>query len=134
MADGTARPTKVRPDDVAWIGAEDAPTKVRIRRVITRERHGSDLLLGVCEMAPGDRTNRWSSTEENDAGPGDHWYGPVDETYYCLAGHLTLRWDEGEIDFGPGDAVYLAPGWHYTLENTGGETAHFVYHMTPSPE
>ncbi len=54
---------------------------------------------------------------------------------FCLSrGRLMLSWDEGDIAFGPGDAVYLAPGWHYKLENTGNEPAFFVYHMYPSPE
>ena len=91
-------------------------------------------MLGVCEMEPGDKTNRWSSATDDDAGLGEHWYGPVEETYYCIRGHLTLEWDEGSIEFGPEDAVYLAPGWHYTLENTGAKTAYFVYNMYPAQE
>ena len=130
----TAKPSKIHKDAIDWRGAEDAPTKVRIRRLITRGRHGSELTLGVCEMAPGEETNLWSSRPENDAGPGEHWYGPVEETYYGIRGHLTLTWDEGTIEFGPDDAVYLAPGWHYRLKNTGDETAYFVYNMYPSQE
>ena len=134
MNDHPPRPVKIRPESLPWIESDEAPTKVRIRRVITRGRCGSELMLGVCEMAPGERTNRWSSCASDDAGPGEHWYGAVDETYFGLRGHLTLRWDEGVIEFGPGDAVYLAPGWHYELENTGDEEAAFVYHMHPAPE
>ena len=134
MTKARPKPAKIHDDEIPWLTVESAPTKVRIRRLITRKRHGSELLLGVCEMAPGECTNRWSSMPENDAQSGEHWYGPVDETYYCLRGRLTLSWDEGDIVFGRGDAVYLAPGWHYTLENTGDETAFFVYHMYPSPE
>ena len=85
-------------------------------------------------MQPGEKTNRWSSTVKNDAGPGEHWYGSVEETYYCIRGRLTLSWDDGGIEFGPGDAIYLAPGWHYTLENTGDKNAFFVYNMYPSQE
>jgi mannose-6-phosphate isomerase-like protein (cupin superfamily) len=128
------RPAKFHYGEIPWQPREAAPTKVRIRRLVTRGRHGSELKLGVCEMEPGEETNRWSSLPENDAGAGEHWYGPVEETYYCIRGHLTLTWDEGEIHFGPDDAVYLAPGWHYTLRNTGGETAFFVYNMYPSQE
>ncbi|MFQ5984226.1 MAG: cupin domain-containing protein [Alphaproteobacteria bacterium] len=127
------RPAKVHHDAVPWIPADAAPTKVRIRRLITRGRHGSELMLGVCVMDPGEETNVWSSAPENDAKPGEQWYGPVEETYYCIRGRLTLHWDDGEIEFGPEDAVYLAPGWHYQLENTGDEQAFFVYHMYPSP-
>jgi mannose-6-phosphate isomerase-like protein (cupin superfamily) len=128
------RPAKIHRDDFPWRESGDAPTKVRIKRLITRDRHGSELTLGVCVMDPGEETNRWSSRPENDAGPGEHWYGPVEETYYCIRGQLTLIWDEGEIAFGPDDAVYLAPGWHYRLRNTGSEPAFFVYNMHPSQE
>ncbi len=86
------------------------------------------------KWSPGEETNLWSSRQENDAGPGEHWYGPVEETYYCLKGRLTLAWDQGEIEFGANDAVYLAPGWHYRLKNSGQETAFFIYHMYPSQE
>ena len=132
------RPAKIHIDAIPWRSQAEAPTKVRIKRLITRGRHGSELTLGVCEMEPGEGTNRWSSMPEDDAGPGEHWYGPVEETYYCLRGRLTLAWDgdgaAGEIEFGPDEAVYLAPGWHYRLRNSGSETAFFTYHMYPSQE
>ncbi len=134
MSKPEPRPAKIHLDDIPWRASEDAPTKVRIQRLITRGRHGSELTLGVSTLDPGERTNRWSSLPENDAGPGEHWYGPVEETYYCIRGTLSLAWDEGVIEFGPDDAVYLAPGWHYQLENTGDETAFFVYNMYPSQE
>ena len=86
MKEAKPKPAKIHDDEIPWLTAESAPTKVRIRRLITRERHGSQLLLGVCEMAPGECTNRWSSMPENDAQPREHWYGPVDETYYCIRG------------------------------------------------
>lgn len=35
-------------------------------------------------MDPGEQTNRWSSAAEDNTAPGDHWYGPVDETYYIV--------------------------------------------------
>ncbi len=127
-------PAKIHHDAIPWWSAEDAPTKVRVRRLITRGRHGSELTLGVCTMDPGEESCRWSSMPENDARPGEHWYGPVEETYYCIRGELTLAWDEGEIEFSAGDAVYLAPGHHYQLKNSGGETAFLVYNMYPSQE
>jgi mannose-6-phosphate isomerase-like protein (cupin superfamily) len=116
------------------IPAEEAVTRVRIARLITRARCGSNLLLGACWMDPGERTNTWSSREVDDVGPGDHWYGPVDETYFVVRGRLRLTWDEGVLDLEPDDAVYLAPGWVYRLENVGDEPAFFVYSMTPTPE
>lgn len=127
-------PAKAHYDDITWTPQAQAVTRVRIRRLITREKQGSNLMLGVCVMDPGEETNLWSSAPERDVAEGDHWYGPVEETYYCIRGSLKLTWDEGEIDFGPDDAIYLAPGWHYRLKNTGSDQAFFVYNMTPSQE
>ncbi len=132
------RPAKIHVDAIDWTPAAGAVTRVRIKRLITRARHGSELTQGVCVMDPGEATNLWSSAAEPDVGDGDpgadHWYGPVEETYFCIRGRLKLTWDQGEIAFGPLDSVYLAPGWHYRLENVGAEEAFFVYNMTPSQE
>ena len=127
------RPQVVPLDSVPVIPADEAPTKVRIARLVTRERCDSDLLLGACWMDPGEETNVWSFTEDDATSEGDKWYGPVDETYFVVRGRLRLTWDEGELDIGPNDAVYLAPGWTYHLRNVGDEPAFFVYGMAPSP-
>lgn len=128
------RPVVVPLDDVVPVAAADAPTKVRISRIITRAEHGSNLTQGVCWMDPGDETNRWSSTVEDDTTEGEHWYGPVDETYYIVSGTVRFTWDEDVVDLKPGDTVYLAPGWHYHLKNVSTEPAFFVYNMTPAQE
>lgn len=128
-----AEPRVIPLDTVSPIPAEEAPTKVRIARLVTRQHCGSNLLMGVCWMEPGDETNVWSSEETNTTSEGEHYYGPVDETYFIIAGHLRLTWDKGELDLKPHDAVYLAPGWRYHLKNVGSEPAFFVYSMAPSP-
>jgi mannose-6-phosphate isomerase-like protein (cupin superfamily) len=129
-----ATPPEVIPlSAVPVIPAGEAPTKVRIARLVTRERCGSNLLLGACWMDPGEETNVWSFTDEDRTAEGDTWYGPVDETYFVVRGRLRLTWDEGELDIGPEDAVYLAPGWSYKLRNVGDEPAFFVYGMAPAP-
>jgi mannose-6-phosphate isomerase-like protein (cupin superfamily) len=127
-------PTVVNMNSVATIPAEEAPTKVRIRRLVTNKAQGSNLLLGVCFMDPGDETNVWSFKETDDTGADDKYYGSVDETYFVFRGNLELKWDEGTLEIGPGDAVYLAPGYNYHLKNVGTEPAFFTYSMAPSPE
>lgn len=126
-------PRVVPLSSVPIIPADDAPTKVRIARMVTREGCGSNLLLGACWMDPGETTNVWSFEAEDRTAEGDKYYGRVDETYYVIRGRLRLSWDEGELDIGPDDAVYLAPGWSYQLTNVGDEPAFFVYSMAPSP-
>lgn len=128
------RPVHIPLAQVEPVPADEAPTKVRIRRIITRGEHGSNLTQGVCWMSPGEETNLWSSHENEDDVPADHWYGPVDETYYIVRGNLTLTWDDDVFELSPGDTVYLAPGWTYHLKNTGTEEAFFVYNMTPAQE
>lgn len=132
--DRNPRPAHVKLAELTPVDADSAPTKVRIKRIITRAEHQSELTQGVCWMDPGEQTNRWSSREVFDEREAEHWYGPVDETYYIIRGHLRLTWDEGVFDLGPDDTVYLAPGWTYHLENVGDEPAFFVYNMTPAQE
>jgi mannose-6-phosphate isomerase-like protein (cupin superfamily) len=128
------KPMVVPMDSVPPVPAAEAVTKVRIARLITKKRCGSNLLCGVSWLDPGEETNTWSSRTENDMAPDDHWYGPVDETYFIIRGHLLLTWDEGVLELNPNDAVYLAPGWTYHLRNVGDEPAFFTYSMTPTPE
>ena len=120
-------------DSVSPTPKEDAPTKVRIARLVTRARCGSDLVLGVSWLDPGDKTNVWSTGQVDD-GAAEHFYGDVEEAYYVLRGRLRLTWDDGVAEFGANDAVYLASGWKYELENIGDEQAHLVYCFAPSPE
>lgn len=128
------RPQVVHLSDIPMVPAEEAVTGVPIARLITRDRCGSNLLLGACSMQPGERSYLWSSREDESDGDVRHNYGRVDETYYIIRGRLRLTWDEGEFELGPDDAMYLAPGWRYQLENVGDEPAFFVYGMTPTPE
>ncbi|HEY8582820.1 MAG TPA: cupin domain-containing protein [Capillimicrobium sp.] len=120
--------------DAARLSADEAPTKVEIARIVTKENSGSNLLLGACWMQPGDETNVWSSRDGDEGSEVGHRYGPVDETYFIIRGRLRLRWDDGEFELGPDDSVYLAPGWRYHLKNVGDEPAFFVYGMTPTPQ
>lgn len=127
-------PRVIAVKDVPRTPGDKAPTKVDIARIITRERCGSNLMLGVCWMERGDESNLWSSRANEDSPEVEHNYGEVDETYFIIRGKLELTWDEGRFELGPDDCVYLAPGWQYHLKNTGDEPAFFTYSMTPSPE
>jgi quercetin dioxygenase-like cupin family protein len=134
MSKPKAKPAKIHYDAIPWGVVEGSSENLRIRRLITRGRQGSELMLGVASLDPGAETGWWSSMPEDEARPGEYWMGPVEETYYCTRGQLTLFCDEGEIEFGPDDAVYLAPGGHYKLKNTGDEAAFFIYNLYPPSE
>ena len=113
---------------------DEAPTKVRIARLITHARCGSDLLLGRAWLDPGQSTNLWSTEAEEEVGDVDHHYGYLTEVYYVLRSRFRLTWTEGALEFGADDAVYLAPGWQYRLENIGTELGELIYAFSPTPE
>ena len=128
-------PAVVNMNSVSIVPDERAPTKhLRLRRLITRAVHGSNLMLGVCFMDPGEETNVWSFKEKDDAATDDRSYGPVEETYFVFRGNLVLTWNGSKLEIGPGDAVYLAPGYDYQLKNVGIEPAFFTYSMSPPYE
>jgi mannose-6-phosphate isomerase-like protein (cupin superfamily) len=127
-------PAVVPLESVPAVPKEQAPTKVRIARLVTNKRCGANLLLGVAWLDPGDKTNIWSTEERDTTLPGEHWYGPLEETYFVLRGRLRLTWTNGVLEFGANDAVYLAPGWRYQLENVGDEQAMLIYSFHPTPE
>ena len=123
-------PTVVNMNSVPSMSPEQSLLKhIRLRRLITKPAHGSNLLLGVGFMDPGEETNAWSVREIDDTGPDESYYGPADETYFVFRGNLLLKWDDGELEIGPGDAVYLAAGYKYQLKNVGIEPAFFVYNL-----
>lgn len=132
--DSTPVPCVVPLVDVPPTPADQAVTRVRIARLITQTRCGSDLTQGCAWMEPGEESSVWSSRDVDDKREVDHWYGPVLETYFIIRGHLELTWDQGVLDLKPNDSVFLAPGWTYQLKNVGEEPAFFVYNMTPSQE
>lgn len=128
------RPMVVPLQSVPPVPKEKAPTKVRIARLVTKKRCGSDLLIGVAWVEPGKKTNWWSTESDDNTNSDEHWYGPLDETYYVLRGRLRLAWSEGVLEFGAEDAVFLPAGWRYELENIGKDEACLVYSFYPTPE
>ena len=47
------RPAVIPLKSVPVIPADEAPTRVRIGRIVTQTEHGSNLLLGAAWMVPG---------------------------------------------------------------------------------
>lgn len=121
-----------------------APSKVRVRRLITRKRVGSDqLMVGVCFMDPGEKSIIWSSEYDNVGVKTDeYYYGPMNEMYYIITGKIELYWsmrdDENKMKkkvlAREGDSVFLPPGLKYQITNSGTEPVMLVYATTPSLE
>lgn len=118
------RPMVVSMDSIPVVPADQAVTRVRIARLITKSRCGSNLLLGVCWMDPGEKTNTWSSRDENDMGADDHWYGPVDETYFMIRGTCASRgMTKQRISIRMTRSTFLPGG--RTSWRTSGTSPHF---------
>ena len=96
----------------------------RVRRLITRDREGSDrLMLGVSIGDPYQEAISWS-------------YDDFDEVYYVVSGEKLLQYEysngeKGEVRLGPGDACYLPRNVKYTSWNPGNIPYVIVYALNP---
>jgi len=96
----------------------------RVRRLITRDREGSDrLMLGVSVGDPYQEPISWS-------------YDDVDEVYYMVSGEKLLQYEypngeKGEVRLRPGDACYLPRKVKYTSWNPGNIPYVIVYVTNP---
>lgn len=139
------QPVVVHSNDTSFILASSG---VPVKRLITKGSHGSEIILGVCEMKPGEQSIFWSSEldrkmdrlarepEKFKDRPEIVHYGPWHEVYYIIKGDLVLQFghDKEKMEnmvLKRGDAVYLATGWIYRLKNTGADNAYFVWAGTP---
>lgn len=123
------------------IPTDMAASAVRVRRLITRKREGSEkLMVGVCFMDPGEQTIKWSSLETDSLAlknvkDGEAHYGPMEEIYYVIRGEkMFLKCDGRDHPLKKGDAVYLPPGHEYQLRNEGSQPSMFVYVINPALE
>jgi mannose-6-phosphate isomerase-like protein (cupin superfamily) len=75
---------------------------VRVKRLITKRREGSDrIMLGI----------GWGDPASEEV-----WrYSVKDEVYFVLRGGLTLFWSDNTSELRDGDAVYLPAGIKYRL-------------------
>lgn len=85
---------------------EDGDT-AEVRTTIDASQGSAHLEQGVIRFAPGRSMDRLSD--------GRH------EVLYVVAGHGTLRLDEGEHPLEPDTAAFIAPGEAYSVENPGAE-------------
>jgi len=125
-----------------------ASSGVPVKRLVTKSKHGSEIILGVCEMKPNEESIYWSSEldkpmddlaktpEKFKDRPDIVHYGAWHEVYYVVNGNLDLRYGPSKetmqsLPLRGGDAVCLSPGWVYRIKNTGKENAFFVWAGTP---
>jgi mannose-6-phosphate isomerase-like protein (cupin superfamily) len=122
-------PVIVPLDSVPVTARADSPIAMTLARTLTHAEHGSNIMVGVSWMEPGEQSTVWSTEVDP---PGDaHHVGPVHEFFYLVRGHCRIEWTEGELEFRPNDTLFLAPGWRYQIENVGDEQAMLIYAATP---
>ena len=109
-----------------------SPVAIRLTRLITRANSGSDLMMGVAEMQPGERSAWFSFAPEKPAGTGEAWYGPIDETFFVVRGRLRVEWQGGAVEAGPQEALYCPPGRRYRMINPGEDASFIVYAIAPA--
>lgn len=102
-----------------------------LARTLTHSEHGSNIMVGVSWMEPGEQSHWWSTETEAPAEGGFHHIGPVHEFFYLIDGHCTIDWNGEKLAFGPGDTVFFAPEWRYRITNTGTTKATLVYASNP---
>ena len=108
-----------------------SPVAIKLTRLVTRANSGSDLMMGVAEMQPGECSAWFSFAAEKPAGD-ETWYGPIDETFFVVRGRLRLEWQGGAVEAGAQEAVYCPPGRRYRIVNPGAEASFIVYAIAPA--
>jgi len=76
MSKPKAKPARIHYDAIPWGGVEGSSENLRIRRLITRGRQGSELMLGVASLDAGVETGWWSSMPEDEAGRANTGWDP----------------------------------------------------------
>lgn len=103
-------------DDVPPI---DLPGGSWSRVILTGERVGSASALGFSSFAPHTATAMLAHETE--------------ELAYVLSGQGELRMDDGNVDYGPGSALYIPAGVWHAVANTGDDAVTMVFSF-PHPD
>jgi ethanolamine utilization protein EutQ (cupin superfamily) len=104
----------------ADVKARDLADGGAVKRLITN-RDGSNVLLGVFELAPGEEA-RFTLTDESQ------------EIYYLLTGGLRIQWSDGQTVAGVGEAIVFPPGMTYVVTALGTTPVELVYTVWPAPK
>ena len=121
----------------------DVKTEVYRDGTLTKYVSNEAWDLGLYFMGPG-MTTIVFSTESDDDGTAEEWYGRAFEFYYIVQGEFTvwygkdaeaLRNREGKkIVLREGDVVSYLPEWKYMVQNTGKIPGVFFWGKTAPPE
>ena len=99
--------------------------------------------VGLYFMEPRQETIVFS-TESEDDGTADEWYGAIHEFYYILVGEFTVWWGKDaskvrskkaeKMIIKEGQCVHYPIGWKYMVKNTGKVPGTFFWGMSAAPK
>lgn len=130
------KPGLIRNEDVPW---EDVPADdgaIRLKSLVSPKPRGSKLGMYLTELPPGHTTVWWSFLSDDDQVPNRICFGNSrHEAYFVLAGRVRMttcdrKGNEEDAEAGPGDSLYLAPGYRYRVSNVGNRPALFLFSTT----
>lgn len=123
--------------------AEDVKTEVYKDGMLTKYVSNEAWDLGLYFMEPG-LTTIVFSTESNDDGTADEWYGRAYEFYFIVQGEFTVWFGKDAESLmnrnGPkfvlkeGDVASYPPEWKYIVQNTGKIPGSFFWGKTQPPK
>ncbi|GAA2598353.1 cupin domain-containing protein [Streptomyces axinellae] len=73
---------------------------------------------GVLTLAPGEHVT-------------EHYHPYSEEFLHLVTGRLEMTMDGQAVPLGPGDSLLIPIGVRHRLVNTGTETAHAAFHLSP---
>lgn len=99
--------------------------------------------IGLYFMEPGQETIVFS-TEPEDDGTADEWYGAIHEFYYILVGEFTVWWGKDaskvrsknaeKFIIKEGQCTHYPSGWKYMVKNTGKVPGTFFWGASAAPK
>jgi len=122
---------------------ENVKTEVYRDGMLTKYVSNEAWDLGLYFMEPG-LTTIVFSTESEDDGTADEWYGRAFEFYHIVQGEFTVWYGKDaeslrkrearKIVLHEGDVVSYLPEWKYMVQNTGKIPGTFFWGKTQPPK
>lgn len=61
-----------------------------------------------------------------------HYHSRARQFFFVLTGRAVLEFDDGVVDFGPGEGVHVLPGVHHRFVNKGPGPVEFLVISSPT--
>lgn len=130
-------------DDANWFDQDDPPPdggRPLTNAVVSAPGNGelidvarsSVLVKGTGEKTEGQLFLAETTIEPGFPGPPPHVHRALHDLFYVLAGTLTLRVGDEDVEAEPGMFACFAPGAVHTFSNRSAESVRFLNFNTPA--